>query len=80
MPMNCLKSLTGGLFTTEKDGLTTKNSEYLSQMRNFRKDGNHNDNGAKKYDKLGEGIIVGKHDKVESRENQKIREFTDRKK
>ena len=58
MLMNCLKSVTGGLFTTDKDGLNTKTVDYLLQMRNFRKDGNHNGTEVKEYDKLMEEIIV----------------------
>ena len=56
--MNCLKRLTGRLSATEKDEGTTKIAEYLSQMRNFREDENHYDNGIKKSEMLGEENIA----------------------
>ena len=77
MLMQCLKSVTDELSTTDKDGLITKTDDYLLQMRNFRKDGNHNGTGVKEYDKLMEETIVWKRDEEDWGKKQKTKKLID---
>ena len=68
MLTNCLKRSIGRLITTEKDEGTIKIADYPSQMRNFREDEMHYDNGIRKSDKLEKENIERKRGRVEFRE------------